>query len=395
MADITQLARLGVLKKYGAREVLFKQGDPGSEMFIILRGKVAVLLDSNNSPPFAIAELGPGDFFGEMSLLEGMPRSATIRALEDTIVITIDDNNFEAVIAQQPQIAYRIMKGLSSRLRRQNEELSWLRTEKGETEVPHAVEETRSEGIIQPADPSLFPPGHKTYLMNAASNDNLLFDREITCPICEQTFKEKAVRSSKLRLDSVDPDSRQRFVGFEPLWYLVWVCPHCYYANFNSEFKQLPGLDKKGLREQGKNLKSKVAWECNCPRGINDVFVAYYLMLQTLEVGKAEPGKKAKVWLRLAWLYDDVDDKPMMEYASKQAFGLFKESYYNQNRDTSIEQDQRVSLVLGELGLKIGEDREAAEFFRRAINRRGGNVGLNRQAEDRIQDLKGKIQLEM
>ena len=45
--------------------------------------------------------------------------------------------------------------------------------------------------------------------MNAASNDNLLFDREITCPICEQTFKEKAVRSSKLRLDSVDPDSRQ------------------------------------------------------------------------------------------------------------------------------------------------------------------------------------------
>ena len=131
MADITQLARLGVLKKYGAREVLFKQGDPGSEMFIILRGKVAVLLDSNNSPPFAIAELGPGDFFGEMSLLEGMPRSATIRALEDTIVITIDDNNFEAVIAQQPRIAYRIMKGLSSRLRRQNEELSWLRTEKG------------------------------------------------------------------------------------------------------------------------------------------------------------------------------------------------------------------------------------------------------------------------
>ncbi len=390
MADIAQLARLGVLKKYGAREVLFKQGDSGSEMFIILRGRVAVLLDSTDGPPFVIAELGPGDFFGEMSLLEGVPRSATIRSLEDTIVITIDENNFEAVIAQQPQIAYRIMKGLSSRLRKQNEELSRLRA--GTMEIEPTVDDNPApEVIVQPAGLSLFPPGHKTYSMDATGDNNLLFDREITCPVCEHTFKEKAVRSSKLRIEKVDPDSRQRFAGFEPLWYLVWVCPHCCYANFNSEFKQLTGLDKKGIREQSNTLKTTVALNSMGPRGINDVFLAYYLMLQTLEAGKADPGKKAKVWLRLAWLYDDVDDKPMMEFASKQAFGLFKDSYYNQNRDTSIEQDQRVSLVLGELALRIGEDREAVEFFRRAINRRGGNVVLNRQAEDRIQDLKGKI----
>jgi len=117
-------------------------------------------------------------------------------------------------------------------------------------------------------------------------------------------------------------------------------------------------------------------------------------MLQTLQIGKQDPSKNAKVWLRLAWLYDDVDDQEMMDIASQNALEMFKDSFFNQRRDTSIEQDQRLSLLLGELSLRLGEDLEAANFFRGAIARKGGNATINRQAEDRIQELKARIRLE-
>jgi len=394
VVDVAHLARLGGIKKFTADEVLFNKGDEGSEMYIILRGKVAVLVDSPDGSPVTIAELGPGDFFGEMSLLEGMPRSATIQALDDTIVITIDESNFEQVIAKQPQIAYRIMKGLSSRLRSQNEELSRLKP--GKTKgVSSTTNTSHSPQGMQTAGISLFPSGHKAYSLDIACDDNLLLDREVTCPVCENTFNEKAVRSSKLRLETVDPDFRKRYIGFEPLWYLVWVCPHCYYANFDSEFKQITGIDKKLLLEKGKALKSKVVLNPAGPRKINDVFLAYYLMLQTLDLHKKpDPGKRAKVWLRLAWLYDDVDDKEMMAFAFQQAYELYKESYFNQNHNYSAEQDQQLSLILGELSLRVGDNAEAAKYFRGAINRKGGNAALNRKAEDRIQDLKDRIRLE-
>lgn len=395
MVDVAKLAQLGGVRKYSTDEVFFNAGDPGHEMFIILRGKIGVFIDSIDGFPIPVAELGPGDFFGEMSLLEGMPRSATIQATEDTIVIVINENNFEQVIAQQPKIAYRIMKGMSSRLRQQNEELGKLKEGTAADESESQDEDRSPKAITQPAGTSLFPPGHKSYpVLAAASDDNLLFDRNITCPICEQSFSEKGVRSSKLRLNTVDPDLRQRFTDFEPLWYMVWVCPHCYYANFNFEFKQVPDAYKKPLLEQGKVLKSKVRLNFSSPRKIDEVFLAYYLMLQTLQVGKQDPSKNAKVWLRLAWLYDDVGDKEMLKVASQHALEMFKDSFYNQRRDTSIEQDQRLSLLLGELSLKLGEDLEAANFFRGAIARKGGNATINRQAEDRIQELKTRIRME-
>ncbi|MDD2511032.1 MAG: DUF2225 domain-containing protein [Syntrophomonas sp.] len=395
MLDIAALAKLGGVKKYNADEIFFNAGDPGHEMYIILKGRVGVYITSIDGFPIMVTELASGDFFGEMSLLEGQPRSATIGAIEDTIVLVINENNFEQVIAQQPSLAYRIMKGMSSRVRQLNEDLGQLKRGKAEERKAHKL--TAPPTVRTPAtqvlDNSLFPPGHKPYPLDAPPNDNnLLFDREVLCPVCEEKFKTKNVRSSKLRLDKVDYDLRQRFVDFEPLWYLVWTCPNCYYSNFNFEFKQVPEAFKKKLLEQGKQLKASVRLQFSDPRKLDEVFVTYYLMLQSLQAsGKPNPTEAAKVWLRLSWLYSDAGDEEMFLYASRQALDMFKDTYYNTRRDTSVEQDQRLSLLLGELSMRIGDNSEALKFFRGAIARKGGNNTINRQAEDRISDLKDKI----
>lgn len=402
--DVAALARLGGVKKYGIDELFFNAGDPGHEMYIILRGRVGVYLNSVDGYPIMVATLGPGDFFGEMSLLEGMPRSATIGAIEDTIVLIINENNFEQVIAQQPGLAYRIMKGISGRLRQQNDEIKQLKQgmalERQSAAPASAVRpasaaaapgSTASEKSAPTpvVDSSLFPPGHKNYDLIAPDTDEvLLFDRDVECPVCEQKFKVKNVRSSKLRLDKVDNDLRQRFVDFEPLYYMVWNCPNCFYSNFNFEFKQVLEANKKPIVEKSKTLKGKFNLNFSTPRKIDEVFLSFYLMLQTQQVGKQDPSSAAKVWLRLSWLYNDVGDEEMYRFTSQKALDLFKDSFYNARRDTSVEQDQRMSLLLGELSLRVDDKMEALKFFRGAIARKGGNNTINRQAEDRIRELK-------
>ncbi len=83
-------------------ETLFRAGDPGDALYIIGRGKVEVLADAAQDTPVAataIAVLGEGSAFGEMSLLSGDPRSATIRAIEDTEVLEIDKRDFDYLVA--------------------------------------------------------------------------------------------------------------------------------------------------------------------------------------------------------------------------------------------------------------------------------------------------------
>jgi CRP-like cAMP-binding protein len=82
-------------------EILFRAGDPGDALYIIGRGSVEVLADGPHDGPdtAAIAVLGEGSAFGEMSLLSGDPRSATIRAVADTEVLKIDKGDFERLVA--------------------------------------------------------------------------------------------------------------------------------------------------------------------------------------------------------------------------------------------------------------------------------------------------------
>ncbi len=398
MLDITALARLGGVKKFGEDEVFFNFGDTGKEMYIILKGRVGVFINSFDGFPAKLNELRTGDFFGEMSLLENLPRSATISALEETVVLIINESNFEHVIAQQPNLAMRIMKGISNRLRQTNEELSFLKkgTKPGEEEIADSDGDVAAVGTAAPVaiKGPIYPPGHKSYNMVAPStHEPYLFDKDTECPVCEKRFPVRMMRSSKMRLDKVDNDMRQHFEEFEPLWYAVWICPHCFYSNFNFEFKQISDALKPKIIEHGKTLQGKVNLNFGTPRKIDEVFLCYYMAMQTLQQSvKPEPGKFAKVWLRLSWLYSDVGDQEMYDFTTREAYTAFKDSFFNTRRDSSVEQDQRLNLLLGELSLRVGEKEEAMKFYRDAIVRKsGGNNVLNKQAEDCISALKASL----
>jgi CRP-like cAMP-binding protein len=118
--NIETIGKMGTVRHYGQGDVIFLEGDAGDEMYIVLRGQVDIVLSSPRGPK-TVARLGPGSFFGEMSILENAPRSGSARTTTETFVLAIHRDKFRAFIQAEPEIAFRIMQCLSQRIRRQNE----------------------------------------------------------------------------------------------------------------------------------------------------------------------------------------------------------------------------------------------------------------------------------
>lgn len=112
-------------KSLKAGEVLFKAGDPGEHMFIIQTGKVEIYIKTPNGDK-SLAFFGPGDFLGEMAIIEKAPRSAFARAAEDTRLIMLDERTFDLHVQANPAIVRKILKNMSARLRDTNRQLQNL-----------------------------------------------------------------------------------------------------------------------------------------------------------------------------------------------------------------------------------------------------------------------------
>jgi CRP-like cAMP-binding protein len=113
-------------KTYAKGEVIVRQGEPGDCMFAIQRGKLEVLL---NGPQGEVrtAVLGEGDIFGEMAVFEREVRSASVRALEEAKVLTVDKKTFLRRIQEDPSLAFNLVKMMSGRIRRLNAEIASLK----------------------------------------------------------------------------------------------------------------------------------------------------------------------------------------------------------------------------------------------------------------------------
>ncbi|MBI3667708.1 MAG: cyclic nucleotide-binding domain-containing protein [Acidobacteria bacterium] len=109
-------------KKYQEGEIVVRQGEVGDCMYVIQSGKVEVVLESEGKE-ICLAELGEGDFFGEMALFEKDVRSATVRPLGEARILTVDKKMFLRKIHEDPSLAYRIMQKMSRRIRKLNSEL--------------------------------------------------------------------------------------------------------------------------------------------------------------------------------------------------------------------------------------------------------------------------------
>lgn len=117
----------GLGKVYGDGEEIVRQGETGDCMYVIQKGQ-AEAIQGKEGKAVRLAVLGEGDVFGEMALFERKPRSATVRALGEVRVLTIDKKTFLRRVHEDPSLAFRILQKMSCRIRELDNELVRIKT---------------------------------------------------------------------------------------------------------------------------------------------------------------------------------------------------------------------------------------------------------------------------
>jgi CRP/FNR family cyclic AMP-dependent transcriptional regulator len=113
--DIELLAQSTRIQNYTTGQLIVIEGRVGAAFFILVSGSVEVLKRRGQSDEVVLATLGPGDFFGELATMKHVPRSATVRALQDTTCLVIRRADFESYIRQFPDVAEKVESTLIAR----------------------------------------------------------------------------------------------------------------------------------------------------------------------------------------------------------------------------------------------------------------------------------------
>lgn len=114
---LAALAEKATEVEFAPRHTIVRQGEIGTGFFIVVEGRVKVVRDART-----LAALGPGEFFGELSVLDGQPRIAQVVAEEPTRCLALASWDFEKVLLDQPALSLAILRGLAARLRAVSEQ---------------------------------------------------------------------------------------------------------------------------------------------------------------------------------------------------------------------------------------------------------------------------------
>jgi CRP-like cAMP-binding protein len=124
--ELSIIAQITQERHYRRHQLIIKAGERGDVFFLLTDGAVRVSVEGNHGKAIILGVLYPNDFFGEMALLDGLPRSATVTALKESEVLAISRKDFLECIQKVPQIATKIIVTLCLRLRRADEQVGGL-----------------------------------------------------------------------------------------------------------------------------------------------------------------------------------------------------------------------------------------------------------------------------
>jgi CRP-like cAMP-binding protein len=110
-------------RTYNDGEIICSEGDEGKSMFVIQSGKV-VVIKKRPEGELTLRTMTKGEIFGEIALFDHLPRSATVKAQGEAVVLSIDKKGFFAKASKDPTLAFNILEGMSRRIRALTQELS-------------------------------------------------------------------------------------------------------------------------------------------------------------------------------------------------------------------------------------------------------------------------------
>lgn len=240
------------------------------------------------------------------------------------------------------------------------------------------------------------------------SEEENIFDKSFTCPVCDQEFKTKMVKSGKIKLQSLDTDLRPIYQQMDPLKYDAIVCPHCGFAALNRFFKYVTNAQAtliknnisaafKGIKETGNVLT------------YDDAIARHKLALLNAIVKKAKTSEKAYTCLKTAWVIrgkaenlpkNTPDYEQQIEALEKEELDFIQKAYVGFDEAFSKEvfpmcgmDENTITLLMADLARRIGKYDEAGRWISKVLISRDANERIKSKARDikeMIRELKDK-----
>lgn len=209
------------------------------------------------------------------------------------------------------------------------------------------------------------------------TEDMLLYDKEIVCPVCENKFLARTVKTNGYRMKKKDSDFYIKYDIINPYFYDVLLCNVCGYAAMKSDFRKLRQFEIERVQ---KNITPK--WHGRKYPPLYDIKVAierYKLSLLNYSIIDSRSSKKAMNCLKLSWLYRELKDEKNEELFRKNAIIGFKDAYLNEGLPIYGMDNFTVLYLIGELNRRSGNYDEALKYL--------GDVITSRIASKRIKDM--------
>ncbi len=115
--ELAQVSKHAVTRAFPKQVIIINEGDQTDSLYVILKGKVKVFLSDEQGKEVVLNTQGPGEYFGELALLDDAERSASVMTLEPSSFMMISKQSFQDLLAAHPSIAYSVIQGLTQRVR--------------------------------------------------------------------------------------------------------------------------------------------------------------------------------------------------------------------------------------------------------------------------------------
>lgn len=239
----------------------------------------------------------------------------------------------------------------------------------------------------------LFFTKERMFIMCQSHTDDLseslklvLYDKNYTCPICENTFKAKSIRVGKNQLLEVDDDLYAHYAIINPLLYDVITCPNCNYSAIVKNFEKL-------LPRQQKWLQTNLVSVFTHPTAFGEYTTTeeaihkHKLALLMAINKKSKIGEQSYLALHIAWLYRDLGDDVNEKAFLQKAFAGFSETLETETTPILGLDEYTIMYMLAAIAFKLGDTESSKKFLSILLT----TSGLSSRIKDRALDLKDKL----
>lgn len=398
-----------------AGEVLVREGDAPVALFVVLAGRVELRKTTPRGDAVSLGVVTPGDMFG-IEALANLPMGSTAVVVDDATLLVVDPRTALELLVRRPRFTLGLLQILCDRV-------ATLERQAASGTVVAAPELPPTGAVGQrmlpprsaftprstPTRPAASPTTQRTPAAASAANAHPgetkeaapaaaapavelpkeFWTKHVVCPVCAADFEAVHLRSEAVRLKERDSDFCERYHGYSPLHYAVYVCPECFYAAYPDDFGTLSSKEAVAMGSALAELLESTSAQIDF-RGMRDHAAAtasFRFAVHCYHRRDAEARKLAGLHHRLAWLAREGSDAKAEQEHLAQARDAYRAAL-DQRPPLEGRAEATAMYLLADINARLGDAAEALRWLEAAAKHPEADKTISRAAQELRQTIR-------